>query len=64
MRAIDAFLARLPVEERRVFVARYWYMAAVDDIARAAGFSHAKVTAMLRRTRKKLAEQLRREGLE
>lgn len=57
-------LARLPVEERRVFVARYWHMAAVDDIARAAGFSHAKVTAMLRRTRKKLAEQLRREGLE
>lgn len=64
VRAIDAFIARLPVEERRVFVARYWHMAAVDDIARAAGFSHAKVTAMLRRTRKKLAEQLRRDGLE
>ncbi len=63
VRAIDGFLARLGGTERRVFVSRYWHMAAVDDIARAAGFSHAKVTSMLHRTRKKLAAYLREEGL-
>ena len=62
-RAIDGFLARLDGTERRVFVSRYWHMAAVDDIARAAGFSHAKVTSMLHRTRRKLAAYLREEGL-
>lgn len=63
VRAIDGFLARLDGTERRVFVSRYWHMAAVDDIARAAGFSHAKVTSMLHRTRRKLAAYLREEGL-
>lgn len=63
VRAIDAFLARLGAQERRIFVARYWHMAPIDELARAAGASDAKIRSMLFRTRKKLAAYLREEGL-
>ena len=59
---IDRFLRSLPEKERDVFVARYWYMAAVEDIARSFGFSRSKTAGMLHRTRKKLRKALETEG--
>ena len=45
-----------------MFVARYWYMAPVEDIAERFGFSRSKTASMLHRTRKKLRKALETEG--
>ena len=60
---IDAFLETLPVEERRVFLCRYWYFDSIRDIASRFGFSQSKVKMMLKRTRDKLLVQLRKEDV-
>ena len=60
---IDAFLRTLPRMERAVFVARYWYMAPTEEIARRFDFTPGKVSGMLFRTRKKLRKALIKEGL-
>lgn len=59
---VDGFLATLGADERMVFMRRYWYMDTVPDIARRYGFTRAKVTSMLHRTREKLREVLIKEG--
>ncbi|MBQ4577234.1 MAG: RNA polymerase subunit sigma-70, partial [Firmicutes bacterium] len=62
VQAINRFLDTLPVPERRVFLARYWYMDSIQDIATHFKFSHSKVMSMLFRTRNKLRRQLEKEG--
>lgn len=62
-RIINAFLDKLPAAERRVFVCRYWYFDPISDISLRFGFSQSKVKMMLKRTRDKLSEQLRKEGI-
>ena len=49
--------------ERQVFLARYWFIASIAEIAEKFGFSESKVTSMLHRTRKKLLAYLKEEGL-
>lgn len=61
---INAFLAVLPVETRRIFVKRYWYMLSVKDIAKELEISESKVKMTLLRTRKKMKECLMQEGYE
>lgn len=61
--AVGRFVSRLPDAERKVFVARYWYLASVEDISRRAGYSLSKTKSMLLRTRGRLREYLREEGL-
>ena len=53
----------LPDTPRRVFLCRYWYLDSVADVAARFGFSQSKVKSMLARTRKKLLEHLKKEGL-
>lgn len=60
---INAFVRRLPADERDVFVCRYWYLDSVGDIAKQFSFSVSKVKSMLFRTRKKLLERLKEEGI-
>ena len=60
---LDAFLTGLPTEERKVFLARYWYAAAIREIAEKSGFSESKVKSMLLRTRHKLKKSLEEKGL-
>ena len=60
---IDRFLRTLPETERQIFVERYWYMARIEEIAGAHGFSKAKTTSQLHRTRKKLGRLLEKEEL-
>ncbi len=62
-RIIDAFLETLPVDERRVFLRRYWYFDSVNAIAGRYGFGESRVKMMLKRTRDKLAARLRKEGI-
>ncbi len=60
--AINRFLDKLSAEERRVFLARYWYMDSIKEIAAHFKFSQSKVTSMLLRTRNKLRNHLEKEG--
>lgn len=61
--AVNRLLDTLPETERSVFLCRYWYLDSVPNIAAHFGFTESKVTSMLHRTRKKLREQLKKEGL-
>lgn len=63
IRWIDRFLQTLPVEERRVFLCRYWYFDSIAEIAERFGFGQSKVKMMLLRTRGKLLAQLEREEM-
>ena len=61
-RLLNRFLSGQPAAQRQVFLARYWYGAAVKDIARQFGYSESKVKSMLYRTREKLRLTLEKEG--
>lgn len=60
---LEAFLGTVGTQERQIFMARYFYMAQVKDIAAKYGFSESKVKSMLSRTRKKLKRYLEEEEL-
>ena len=62
-RALGRFVSGLPETERRVFIARYWYLTSVADISARARFSQSKTKSILFRTRGKLRKYLREEGL-
>ncbi len=61
--ALRRFLKNLGETERQVFLARYWFIASIAEIAEKFGFSESKVNSMLHRTRKKLLAYLKEEGL-
>ena len=60
---INGFLRSLPKESRVMFVRRYWYGEAIDEIADAFGCSEEKVKSSLFRTRKKLREAMIKEEI-
>ncbi len=60
---LDDFLGALPVEERRVFLCRYWYFDSIHDISVRFGFGQSKVKMMLKRTREKLLVRLNKEEI-
>lgn len=62
-KAIDGFLAAIPLEDRRIFVCRYWYCETIRQIARRFGCGQSKVKMTLKRTREKLLEHLKKEDL-
>ncbi|MBR3767642.1 MAG: sigma-70 family RNA polymerase sigma factor [Clostridia bacterium] len=59
---LNGFLENLPVNERMVFLCRYWYIDSIKSISKQLGFSESKVKSMLFRTRNKLKEVLEKEG--
>ena len=61
---LNRFLASLKTEHRKIFLRRYWYFHSVKEIARDLGITESKVTVTLCRTRQKLAELLKKEGVE
>ena len=61
--ALNSFLKSLPVQTRKIFVRRYWYMDSVKEIAAAYGLTESKVTVTLFRTRAKLKEIFEKEGI-
>lgn len=62
-RALDRFLDTLPEREQAAFVGRYWFMAGERELAKKLGMSRSGISAMLKRTRKKLRTFLMMEGL-
>lgn len=61
--SIDEFLETLKVNERKVFVCRYWYFESINDISKRFSYSQSKVKMMLKRTRDKLKDHLLKEGV-
>lgn len=61
---IDDFLDGLDREDRIMFVRRYWYSDSVSDIAGMTGLSRNNVSVRLYRTRDKLRNYLKEEGVE
>ena len=59
---INLFLSSLPVNERRVFILRYWHALPILSICQQLGYSKGKVESMLHRTRAKLKRKLEKEG--
>ena len=62
-RALNAFLATLTPENRRLFVRRYWYVDTVAEIAQRYSMSESKVKTRLHRIREKLRVYLMQEGI-
>lgn len=61
--AVNRFLAGLPERERDLFLARYWYMLPVREAARRLSMGTGAAKTALHRLRKRLSEQLQKEGL-
>lgn len=60
---ISRFLQKSGRNERNVFIWRYWLGLTLPQISEQTGFSEGKLKMMLFRMRKKLAEELRKEGI-
>lgn len=63
-RAISAWLDSLPPEDRRLFIRRYWYGAAVKELAAETGEQANTLAQQLLRLRKSLRAFLEAEGAE
>lgn len=61
--AIDTFVSTLSETDRRMFIARYWFLASVAEIAEKMNCSLSKTKSSLYRTRNKLRAYLQEEGL-
>jgi RNA polymerase sigma-70 factor (ECF subfamily) len=60
--SISRFLRTLPPEVSNTFVARYFFLDPIQEIAASYGMSQAKVKSMLHRTRLALKHHLEQEG--
>lgn len=63
LRSINAFLAELPSEQRRVFVARYWYGKSISELSVQFISSESRIKTMLFRIREALRKELEKEGI-
>lgn len=62
-RAITAFLGTMTLENRLLFMRRYWYCESIAEIAQRYRISESKVKTRLHRIRKQLKVHLEREGI-
>ena len=62
--SLNRFLRKLAVQDRTVFLLRYYYADTLPEIAQKAGLSSNQVKYILQRTRKNLAKTLKQEGLQ
>lgn len=60
---ISDFLRTIDTESRCVFLRRYWYSDSIKDISTRYGMSSSKIKSMLFRTRNKLRDYLKKEGV-
>lgn len=60
---INEFLGSIRCQDREFFVLRYWYFMSVADIAAETRTGISSVKMSLKRTRDRLAERLKKEGV-
>ena len=61
-RAVQVFLKKLPAKERNVFIRRYFYFETGKEIAEKYGLSENNINVILNRVRRKLRDNLLKEG--
>ena len=61
--SINLFLSTLGIEQRMVFVHRYWYLSSIKEIAQQFCMSESKVKSLLFRLRNGLKTHLEKEGI-
>lgn len=59
----NLFLSSLSLEQRKVFMRRYWYLSPIKDIAADYHMSESKVKMSLLRSRNELKRLLEKEGV-
>ena len=64
VKAIDAFLDRLPTDKRSIFICRYWYFDSVSKIAARFRTTENHVSVTLNRLRVKLHNDLLERGFD
>ena len=62
-RTLEAFLNTLSVENRVIFLRRYWFLDSYDDIAKRVGCREKTVSVRLVRIRRKLKQYLLEQGV-
>ena len=60
--AINAFLRKQPEEKRYLFIRRYWYMDSIEELSERFGIGREKAKTDLFRMRRKLKNELEKEG--
>lgn len=61
---LNRFCEELPLQKRRIFLQRYWYLCPIREVARKNGMSESAVKMTLLRTRNALRRYLEQEGIE
>lgn len=62
-RIIEQFLDTLTVENRVIFMRRYWFSDSYADIAKMTGLTEKNISVRLTRTRKQMRDYLEKEGV-
>ena len=62
--ALNRFLGTISRENRMIFLRRYWFADSIAEIAARYGLTQSKVKTSLHRTRRKLSDFLKKEGME
>ena len=60
--SVQRFIASLPEADRDLFLARYWHLYSIEELAKALGVRKGSLKTRLFRLRKKLKDCLREEG--
>ena len=60
---INRFLANEEKSDRAIFIMRYYLTESIKDISARTGFSEGKIKMLLMRMRRRLEEELRKEGI-
>lgn len=60
---INSFVKILKESDREIFIARYWHMSPIAEIAEKSGFTESNIKVRLHRIRLKLKKYLKEEGL-
>ncbi|MBQ8260038.1 MAG: sigma-70 family RNA polymerase sigma factor [Clostridia bacterium] len=60
---VNRFLESQEKSDRAVFVMRYFLMESIKEISARTGFSEGKIKMLLMRMRRRLEEELRKEGI-
>ncbi len=60
---LNRFLSSLSLEQRKIFMRRYWYLSPIKEIATEYSISESKVKMSLFRSRNELKKLLEKEGI-
>ena len=60
---LNRFLSSLSLEQRKIFMRRYWYLSPIKEITTEYGMSESKIKMSLFRSRNELKKLLEKEGI-